>query len=258
MKKQILSFSLVVVGFLLGATALSALAQTWSPPGTGYPASTNCTPPNCNVSAPINVGSSLQEKLGSLLLDGNLGIIGNLVVATGSPQVGDVLAAQDINGTVGWRRNGSLTTQNCGSSQFVKGIDSSGNIICDYVVPMATVAVNTDEQVVIHLKGTSVTLTNQTGNGASLSSDSFADMTNGMPTDGKLLKIYNLVSNNGNAKILSSCPTGYTPTSNPSYILSDEMCIYQQPASSNGYETIVAIWDGAAGAHSWSFNLGYQ
>ena len=48
------------------------------------------------------MGSNLQEKLGSILLDGNLGILGNLVVATGSPQVGDVLTALDATGTVGW------------------------------------------------------------------------------------------------------------------------------------------------------------
>ncbi len=122
MKKQIISFSLVVAGFFLGATALSAFAQTWSPPGTGYPAGTNCTPPNCNVPAPINVGSSWQYKMGPVsfgtstelttnipaldviggALFDNLGITGNLIVASGSPQIGDVLTAQDTNGTVGW------------------------------------------------------------------------------------------------------------------------------------------------------------
>ena len=59
--KKIISFSLVIVGFFLGATALSALAQstgTWTPP--------QCSPPNCNTPAPINVGSSAQAKTGLL------------------------------------------------------------------------------------------------------------------------------------------------------------------------------------------------
>ncbi len=145
MKKRILSFSLVVVGFLLGATALSALAQTWSPPGTGYPTGTNCTPPNCNTPAPINVGSSWQYKMGPVsfgtntelttsipaldviggALFDNLGITGNLIVASGSPQVGAVLTAQDTNGTAGWQMPGSQTPTECQGSGLVWVIPNS-------------------------------------------------------------------------------------------------------------------------------------
>lgn len=69
MKSKILAFSLVVVGFVLGASALSVLAD-WSGPQS--------TPPNCvsgqpGCDAPLNVGANvggmLQAKLGGLSLN---------------------------------------------------------------------------------------------------------------------------------------------------------------------------------------------
>ncbi len=102
MKNKIISSSLLVTGFLLGATALSALAGVWTPPQSA--------PPADNVPAPINVGklgvSALQEKFDSLMIDGNLGVLGNLVVATGTTAgsvQNMVLTAVDAGGTVGWR-----------------------------------------------------------------------------------------------------------------------------------------------------------
>ncbi len=124
----------------------------------------------------------------------------------------------------------------------------------DVVVPMVTVSVHTDEQVLIHLQGSTNSLTNTTRGGASLSSISYKNASVGMPSDGRALRITSLVSNNGSATALSACPTGWTPGSTA---LSDKMCIYQQPTSANGYETIVAIWDGAASSHTWTFTLGY-
>ena len=131
MKKQIISFSLVVTGFLLGATALSALAQTWSPPGTGYPAGTNCTPPNCNVPAPINVGvtgnTSSQVKNDGLIIKGLLGL-GSLQflpssmiatvngVDTGIVPSNSVLGNTDNSGTVGWVPAGFTNMQVFNSS----------------------------------------------------------------------------------------------------------------------------------------------
>lgn len=98
MKKHFIVLSLVA-GFIIGASALSALATgTWNPPPS--------SPPSNNVDAPINVGSLLQEKAGPLLLDTNLGILGNLVIATGSPAAGKVLTAIDDTGVVTWGNNG--------------------------------------------------------------------------------------------------------------------------------------------------------
>lgn len=100
MKRHLILASLAV-GFLIGASALSALAT-----GTWSPAPSN--PPSNNVDAPINVGSALQEKLGSLLIDNNVGIIGNLIIATGTPSAGKVLTAVDGTGTVVWTATSSL------------------------------------------------------------------------------------------------------------------------------------------------------
>ena len=83
--KKSLTFTAVVIGALLGASALSVLAQSsgWISP--------TATPPGNNVAAPINVGAITQEKTGSLLLDGNLGalgqsiLMGNVGVGTANP-----------------------------------------------------------------------------------------------------------------------------------------------------------------------------
>ncbi len=95
--KKTLTFASVVIGALLGASALSVLAQTsgsWTAP--------TVAPPGGNVAAPLNIGTTLQEKLGSLLIDGNLGVLGNLVIATGTPSAGKVLTALNNTGLVAW------------------------------------------------------------------------------------------------------------------------------------------------------------
>ncbi|MDE1975499.1 MAG: hypothetical protein KGI49_03265, partial [Patescibacteria group bacterium] len=108
MKKQIISFTLLAAGFLIGATALSAMAD-WSPaPGT---------PPNNNVPAPINVGNGIprlntagvQEKTDSFNIDGNLGVLGlgafnnlavtgNLNVYAGASTTANTVLANDGSG----------------------------------------------------------------------------------------------------------------------------------------------------------------
>ena len=100
MKKSLIITTLVI-GALIGASALSVLASgTWTGP--------TVLPPAGNVSAPLNIGALLQEKAGSLLLDGNLGVLGNLIIATGSPAAGKVLTALDANGIVTWTATSSL------------------------------------------------------------------------------------------------------------------------------------------------------
>lgn len=132
MKKQIISLTLVAAGFLLGATALSALAQTppWNPPTQ--------LPPNGNVAAPINVGSAWQSRVGALgigasnatCLDkdasGNcitldvtgsglfstLAVIGgsfgyNPTGVVGSVPAGQVLTSSGTNGAAVWATSGS-------------------------------------------------------------------------------------------------------------------------------------------------------
>lgn len=63
LKKQIISFALIIVGFILGATAIQVLAQTstWVAPQQ--------TPTGGNVAAPINVDYGGQVKFGNLSLN---------------------------------------------------------------------------------------------------------------------------------------------------------------------------------------------
>lgn len=106
MKKQIISASFLVIGFLAGATALSTLATgTWTAP--------TATPPDGNTDAPINVSTAAQVKTGLLGLSDSM--IKNLQVLTGEGTsttnttigtggvAGKVLMAIDKDGTVGWR-----------------------------------------------------------------------------------------------------------------------------------------------------------
>lgn len=99
MKKKILPLVLIIIGFTAGATALSTLAA-WTAP--------TCTPPNCNADAPVNVGLSLQEKLGPLTVNSaipqsliGLTVFGGLKIPDGKG-VGKVLTS-DADGVGTWQ-----------------------------------------------------------------------------------------------------------------------------------------------------------
>lgn len=96
MKKQIITITTLVLGFLVGATALSAIAQTsggtWTAP--------SATAPGNNVPAPINVGSTGQAKSGLLAL---ANLVFNPTGVVGSVVPGSVLTSTDNAGTVGWQ-----------------------------------------------------------------------------------------------------------------------------------------------------------
>ncbi len=104
-RQSVLAASTLAIGAFLGASALVTLAQTgnWTAP--------TATPPGNNTPAPINVGNvtpSLQvaqTRNGNLQINGILGIVGNLIVATGSPSVGSVLTSADGLGTAKWTSN---------------------------------------------------------------------------------------------------------------------------------------------------------
>lgn len=96
-----------VAGVTLGAFALAAFAASWTPPPPPGP-------PQNNVDAPINVGSSVQEKLGGIWVKGAFTLTDPLFtfkpsVAAVTP--GSVLTALDTEGKVGWGAagGGSLT-----------------------------------------------------------------------------------------------------------------------------------------------------
>lgn len=95
-KTKIVNRIVTVIGLSLGAFALSALAGTWTAP--------TLPPPNGNVDAPVNVGSSAQAKDGALGLGKSLPIISGLkldvsgvIGATGALISGDT----SITGNVG-------------------------------------------------------------------------------------------------------------------------------------------------------------
>ncbi len=132
MKKQLLSFTLLAAGFLIGATALSALADTgntWTPP--------SATPPGGNVAAPINVGSVAQAKTGLLTL-------GNFQFDPGGASnitPGWVLTATNGNGAVAWAQAGSsgVTSIIAGKNISVSPSGGTGNVTINTPTPTATV-----------------------------------------------------------------------------------------------------------------------
>ena len=121
MKKQLITLGALVGGFIIGASALVAVAQTASTWSAPHQTPSNCDPAldsGCN--APINVGGTPQWKTGLLGL-------GNFQFDPGgsdSINPGSVMVAMDNYGTVGW------SNINCASGQVLQGIDPTGNPIC--------------------------------------------------------------------------------------------------------------------------------
>ena len=94
--KPILARIAVLSGLTLGAFALSAMAAgSWTAPGS--------TPPNGNVDAPLNTGSSAQVKTGGLTITG-LTTLKNLIVnpTGGTVTSGQVLTSTGSSGQVVW------------------------------------------------------------------------------------------------------------------------------------------------------------
>jgi len=110
--KHLIKKVAIISGLMLGGFAIAALAASWTPP--------TAQPPENNVDAPINVGSSPQGKVGRLglgqaqprvgaaVLDVlGAGVIDNLFANTftltsGSPENGKVLTATNNNGLATW------------------------------------------------------------------------------------------------------------------------------------------------------------
>jgi hypothetical protein len=128
--KKYLILGTLAVGIVIGASALSALAQSgWQPP--------QLPPPNGNVPGPINSGSLWQFRLGNLtigtttmitpntpgldvrngaLID-NLGVWNSFILSPnssnnpeGGSTLGKVLTASDANGTMVWKAPASGNT----------------------------------------------------------------------------------------------------------------------------------------------------
>lgn len=104
MKSKIISVSLIGIGFFVGVSALSVLAD-WTAP-TSTPPACPAGSPGCD--APINVSGTAQTKLGSLTVNSNLinsiGLtVGNAIkIVDGNQGVGKVLTS-DANGVGTWQ-----------------------------------------------------------------------------------------------------------------------------------------------------------
>jgi hypothetical protein len=110
--KRIISSIGVGAGAIILGLGIQYAVAAWSAPGTGYPAGTNCTAPNCNTSAPINVsgggesGTAVysQVKTGLLTLENlvavNLNVQSGAITATGS------VLTNDGSGNASWATGG--------------------------------------------------------------------------------------------------------------------------------------------------------
>ncbi len=112
MKKQIFDSAKIILlaGILVGG---AAYVKAWTGP--------TLSPPNGNISAPLNVGSSTQTKLGSLIVNaatpiqnaigltvfGNSIFNGNLQILNGTQGSGKVLTS-DASGNTTWTATSSL------------------------------------------------------------------------------------------------------------------------------------------------------
>ena len=95
MKTITQNIKIIILGLVV-AGGVGYVSAAWNPAPSNPPAN--------NVDAPINVGSNLQTKLGSLLL-GGLGVGGDFTyLPTGVTSVtpGQVLIATNASGKVGW------------------------------------------------------------------------------------------------------------------------------------------------------------
>ncbi|MBP6858424.1 MAG: hypothetical protein KBC33_01170 [Candidatus Pacebacteria bacterium] len=121
MKNKIISSTLLLIGFFLGATALSTLAATWTTPSCNPSTS---GPGACNTEAPVHVGSTGQSKLGPLLVntasvldDIGLTITGKIKLDDIRKGAGKVLTS-DADGVGTWQTPGNLDISSlCNSIQ---------------------------------------------------------------------------------------------------------------------------------------------
>lgn len=108
MKNKIISSTLVIIGFAIGATALSALAD-WTTPSCDP----SVDPGACNTSAPLNLSSLGQVKDGPLTInalstaidDIGLKLSGKIKIVDDNQAAGRVLTS-DANGVGTWQSPG--------------------------------------------------------------------------------------------------------------------------------------------------------
>ena len=146
--KSLSTLFILALGVFIGASALQAVAYTWTAPSGG--------PGTTNVAPPINVGTgtqqlhalgtlsaAIQEKSDSLAIDGNLGVLGtlsaiylNVASGTASTTAGSVLV-NDGRGNASWGDLSTAPSTECDGSGLIhvisnnemndNGVNSSGD-----------------------------------------------------------------------------------------------------------------------------------
>jgi hypothetical protein len=142
MKKQLITLGALVGGFIIGASALVAVADTgmWSAP--------TANPTGNNTPAPINVGGGNDPYTYSQIKTGLIGlnnaIINSLQILTAAGTTtstkGSVLSAIDNNGDVGWVATSSLGLS--GGSSGVSKIVAGTNVTISPTTGTGAVTIN--------------------------------------------------------------------------------------------------------------------
>ena len=125
--------SLIIALILVGGISY---VFAWTGPST--------TPPNGNVSAPINVSSTSQSKNGALSLGtSNPPTTGYSLDVTGAGVFSAGVASNQFclgtNCITSWPSSGTSLSSvgSCPTNQYLQGFDSSGNKICKFVYQIA-------------------------------------------------------------------------------------------------------------------------
>ena len=119
-RQSVLTASSLIIGGIIGASALVALADnTWvSAPTLTNPVTCDSSINGCNP--PINVGSVTQTKAAGLTIQGLLSTNGFLFHPSGTTvPVGSTLVATDTSGTVAWAAPGATTISSYGYVDWV-------------------------------------------------------------------------------------------------------------------------------------------
>ena len=135
MKKQIFGYTKIIILALVLVTA-AAYVKAWTGP--------TLSPPNGNVPAPINVGNSIQTKLGSLVLNaatpiqnavgltvsGTSIFNGSLQIMDGTQGDGKVLTS-DASGNASWATGGGSSSVTSGGNSTTGYWYQIGNMLIE-------------------------------------------------------------------------------------------------------------------------------
>ena len=129
-RQSVLTASSLIIGGIIGASALVALADnTWvSAPTLTNPVTCDSSINGCNP--PINVGSVTQTKAAGLTIQGLLSTNGFLFHPSGTTvPVGSVLTAQDTSGTAIWASSTAAVVKSNGWVGWSEQFTPNGTVV---------------------------------------------------------------------------------------------------------------------------------